>query len=210
MPVVGALLACQLCAITYAADGGQFGLRFNASPRWSDEGLVLKPSWDAAYQVSDRLSMRARIGRYWLGGEQEAALTLGASALVNFRPGKAWRPYIGAGVLFEDRRRPEDGVRLGDGPPLRRIPPPPEAGRDRIAAVGMAGVERELGQRFAVSGQVELTHPPDYNYSWTFNGSNWESGGVVPQLSLCFSLTLNLNGGRRSRKLPAVPGSDGS
>lgn len=194
MRVAGVILVSQLCSLTYAADRGQFGLRFNLSPRFSDEGFVLKPSWGAAYQVSDRFSVRAGFGLYWLS-EPDVQLTLGASALVHLRPHKSWRPYFGAGILFEDRHRPEDGLRLRDGPALERIPPPPEAGDDRIAAVGVAGVERKLSQRLAVSGQVEVTHPPDYDYSWTFNGFNWQRAGVVPEFSLSFSLTLNLNGG---------------
>jgi hypothetical protein len=135
-----------------AAEKGQIGVHLGLAPDETPGARRPALGFELSYQLSERLSLRPSLSLAH-SSASEWSFSLGGDAFYHFRPGKAWSPYVGAGLLFRYR----DPVSL---PAELQIAPLPDRVHRSLTFSTALGIERSLGRRLSLFGEMRAAYTP--------------------------------------------------
>lgn len=112
-----------------------------------------------AYQLSDHIGLQPHLALFHssLNGW---GYTLGSDVVHRFRPGKAWSPYLSAGLSYSHRV-----------PINASAPGAPALSSNYLTFSSSAGIERTLSRHFGLFAEVQATH--DTGGQLRFDGTQW-------------------------------------
>jgi hypothetical protein len=182
------LIVCAATPLAQPAEQGQIGLSLKTSSPLasSHTGPVL------SFQLSPRLALRphfglglgrgtrydAESGRFEYAGRRYL-FDLGGTGVLTLRPGKAWSPYVGAGLTYSYADPPtlfalDDPTR--DTPVFGAAPPAPVTRRNFLTVSGLAGVQYSINRRLTLFGEIGAAATPGDRYEW--DGSRWQKASA--------------------------------
>ena len=176
------LAACAFAAVAEPAEKGQIGV----GVKLSTLADVDRVGPLASFQLTDRFALRPYLG-LGLGRDRQVAgatvwsedssvlrsLDLGTTGVFSLRPGKAWSPYAGVGLIYSYADPIAPFFRYDDRgvPVFGPQPAAPASPRHFVTVSTLAGLQYTINRRFTLFGEVGVAATPGERYEWT--GREW-------------------------------------